>query len=291
MHPKHRHSGLRGQGDYAAPGMVAPRSSGSVTFGAGIGAPGMIPSERGAVADLRTNIGAVPDVPPKPPARARPRCAIEQCRQSIESAWFSWIDVAAPTIASGNSAWYGLRKINVAEWLSQEVRVLGLHYRMLPLDVAGQGWNPMSNPLPWGTAAGMGAAIVIGCNLGIDVGNWIDKPAWVAGLNITNIPTWQRNSGQHPTPAGLVAGSPQAPAYLFGPLRFPTGALSDVSPNIAEADISLQGDMAPVLYGDSLDVALVVDRQYVNGLTGQIAGFAQVDLVLGWTMNFKPWTN
>lgn len=293
MNPKHHLRGLGGQGDYVAPGIVAGRPGhfSRASGGPGPGPGDVLPTERGTVADLRTSRGRIPVVPPMPEPVARPRCAYDQCRESIESAWFAWIEVANPTINSGDSAWFGLRKINVADWLSQEVRVLGLHYRILPMDVAGVGYSGMSAPLAWGEATGMSAAIVIGCNLGIDVGRWVSKPAWVAGLNVSAMPIWQRNSGTSTSASGAVPGSPQMPQYLFGPLRFPTGQLSDVSPNVAESDISLQGDMSPVRYGDTLDVALVVDRAFINGRTGQIAGFAQVDLVLGHTMNFKPFTS
>lgn len=283
--------GLAGQGDVAiAAGGIggAPGSSG-VTFGVGAGgAP--LPSERGWVHQLSETRGIVRPgylvEPPKP----RPACATFQCRYSIQSAWFSWIDVSLPPLEVGQqnlSYWYGLRSIDVRQRMGQEVRVLGLHYRMLPPDVAGEGWPGMGAPIAWGDATGMSAAIVIGRNLPCRVGAWRLATAVMCGINSqATLPVHQRNSGQ----INGAAGDDPQPDLLFGPLRFPTGQLTDVSPNIAEADISMQGDCAPVLANERLDVALVVAPQYLAEQTGQLAGFAQIDLVLGHTINDLPWS-
>lgn len=290
MKPTRRMFGLHGQGDYAAPGIVSgrPRSFTVRTGGPAPGAPNAIPTERGSVADLRTTRGGPPPGNPTPRPIARPPCAYEQCHQHVETAAFSWIDVNLPSLEVGDaglSYWYGLRSIDVGKSFAQQVRVLGLHYRLLPCDVAGVGLAGMSNPLPWGDAAGLSAAILVGINLPCRVGTWALARCYAQGLNIGALPIWQRNTGQ----IDGTAADPDLPRLLFGPLRFPTGQFSDVSPNVAESDVSLQGDCAPVVLGERIDVALVVYPGYVANRNGQIAGFAQVDLVLGHTITTKDW--
>lgn len=290
MKPTHGISGLSGQGDYAAPGLVTgrPGTFAARAGGPAPGIPGTIPTERGAVADLRTSHGVPPPANRTPRPLARPTCAYTQCQQHVETAAFAWIDVNLPALEIGDaglSYWYGLRSIDVGKAFAQQIRVLGLHYRILPADVNGVGLAGMSNPLPWGDAAGLSAAILIGVNLPCRVGAWSLARCYAQGLNVGGLPLWQRNTGA----IDGSASDPDLPRLLFGPLRFPTGTFGDVSPNVAESDISLQGDCAPLVLGDRLDVALVVYAGYVANRTGQIAGFAQVDLVLGHTITTQDW--
>lgn len=291
MKPHHHHLGLGGQGDYVAPGIVSPRAGGSFSTRAGGPAPGvpnLIPTERGSIAELETTRGTPPPAGPTPRPIARPPCAYEQCHQQVETAAFAWIDVALPALEVGDaglSYWYGLRSIDVGRAFAQQIRVIGLHYRLLPCDVAGVGYPGMSNPLAWGDATGLSAAVLIGVNLPCRVGAWTLARSYAQGVNITALPNWQRNTGV----IDGAAADPALPRLLFGPLRFPTGQLSDVAPNVAESDISLQGDCAPVVLGERIDVALVVDTAYVANRTGQLAGFAQIDLVLGHTIATKAW--
>lgn len=271
--------GLAGQGSFpggtpVAPGVAAGPASSS---GGGFGGGQPLPNERGFIENLRTQAGVVRPGYVMPPPQPRPACAIEQCGAHTEQAYFTIVEVNNPTIATGQAAWYGLRKINVRKALGQEIRVLGVHYYLLPTNPNGTPLNGAATPLAWGDAQGLTAAIVVGVNLPSQLNSWISAPAYIAGIDAIAV---------SPATSSRVTGA-NVPRYIVAPIRFPTGTFDQATPNINAGFITLEGDQYPVRAGETLDVALVVGRDAITG-TGQFCGFAQVGVVCGHTINDRP---
>jgi len=244
------------------------------------GSDGELPDyEHGQIAGLTINRGT-PSKPRRPIVpEERLACGSQQCSCHVETAYFTRINLTAPTIAAGQSAAYGLMKLDVRQRFGQEARVLGVHFHLLPCDVNGTGLGTASaTPLPWGDARGLSAALLVGVDLPTQLGAWSSLTAYAAGLELN----------QASPPASAAASIVTGARYLCSPIRFPTGTFDQVTPNFNSGTISFEGDQAPVLAGESLDVALVMDRVFVTGQTGQICGCAQLGIVIGHTINDRP---
>jgi hypothetical protein len=271
--------GLAGQGGDGQPAPSRPSSpsfSGSPGGGGGSGAP--LPNERGFIEGLESRRGILPRSLPEPNPQPLPLCAFEQCGQHVEQAYFTIVEAAAPVIAAGASAWFGLRRINVRQQLAQEIRVIGVHYHLLPCNSTGAALQGAAAPIAWGDAQGLTAAIVVGVNLPIQLGAWSSAPAFIAGID---------GVAAAPVAASRVT-SIGTTRYITAPIRFPTGTFADVRCNVNTNSIDLAGEQYPVRSGENLDVALVMSRDYIHGVTGQVCGLAQVGLVLGHTINDRP---
>lgn len=273
--------GLQGQTGGTPPvGVARPPSQqgagGSAAGDVGGGAP--LPFEKGFMENLRTRPGIVRPGYMMPPPQPRPACAIDQCGSHTEQAYFTIVELAAPVITAGQAAWYGLRRIRVRQELGQEIRVIGVHYHLLPTNPNGTAFNGAALPLAWGDTLGLSAAIVIGVNLPIQLNAWTSAQAYIAGIDTV---------AAAPVGASRLSGA-NMPRYIVAPIRFPTGSVDQITPNFNTGFISLEGDQYPVRANETLDVALVVGRDNVNGLTGQFCGMAQVGVVCGHTINDRP---
>lgn len=253
---------------------VGAEASASAGFGAGLPLPG----DRGFVENLRTRSGIVRPGYQMPPPQPRPPCAIEQCGAHTEQAYFTIAQVTNPTIIAGQSAWFGLRKIAVRQELAQEIRILGVHYYLLPTNPNATALNGAATPLAWGDALGMSAAIVVGVNLPVQLNAWSSAQAYIAGIDSI--------AASPATSSRLTASN--VPRYICAPIRFPTGSLDQVTPNFNAGFITLEGDQYPVRAGETLDVALVINRDQISGQTGQVCGLAQVGVICGHTINDRP---
>lgn len=181
------------------------------------------------------------------------------------SGWFTAITVAAPAIAAGNSAWYGLRRVKVQTNNDQELLINGIEAEALPADVDGTGG---SGSMAWGSASGLRAALVVGVDLPIQPGAWTSAPAAIAGIE---------------TSGTYLNSSQVEDSRIIWFASLPTGKFTDTAPQKWHIVKSWGAFTKRVTAGRSLDIALVVNRTAVNGLSGTIYGFGSVTVSAGLT--------
>lgn len=189
-------------------------------------------------------------------------------RQRIEPAYFHQISVAAPTITSGEQAWYGLRRIDARRDLGGDAVLMGVRYVMKPSDSAAAGITGVATPLAWGDAQGLSAAIVVGKRLPIQLGVWSSYAAHVPGIDAGGTAA-----------AHTINSASVRPAEYLSWKSFPTGTWSDTKPEDKESYDDFGGECMEIRQGETVDVALVMRGSYVSGQTGTIVGLADVRLL------------
>lgn len=178
--------------------------------------------------------------------------------------WFQSIAVAAPQIATGQSAWYGLQSVAVTLDNDQELQLNGVEAEVLPCDVDGAGGA--TSPIAWGTSAGIGAALVVGIDLPVQFGAWTSAPSMVPGVETT---------GDYAnTPAARGSG-------VLWYTSLPTGKYTDTVPNKWKTVKSWGAFTARVTQGRRLDIALVVRRSAIHNITGNLYGYGAVTVTAG----------
>jgi len=164
--------------------------------------------------------------------------------------------------ASGNAAWFGLRRIVSGEQpVCSEFGLEGFHIDMLSCDVDGVGFGARVGAyvagvaytaLPWGDTYGTTAAIVIGVNLPMKLNGWTEAPCAVPGIA----------DGDAAMPvADRQVDNP--PLYLDA-YNFPVGKVGGDCGWLSQQVEFTRLHRVPK--GSTLDVALVLGRNYVNGL-------------------------
>ncbi len=197
-----------------------------------------------------------------------------------EHAYMRRVDVPAGlSIPVGQAAWFGLRRVT-PQSIGQEFALVHAVGSLLPCDSTnGSG---VANAIAWGDSKGMTAAIVIGRDLPIQLGAWSAAPVDVAGL---------ADSDAAPPPRTLVSSASRPNPY-FAVLRFATGTYADNPPFRTTQQRPFSGNAARFVQTESLDVALVLDRAYVDGLAapGVVVGHAEVAMTLGVRVPGSPFT-
>lgn len=164
---------------------------------------------------------------------------------------FRSIPLAAPSIAAGASAWYGIKSWRIPDDIGQQMFLNGVRIELgacNPTPAADADYTTVGNVAAWGTINGTGAAIVVGINTGASEGTWTSGPS--------NIPFVE-------TTANGLSGGPDG-MMVF---HFPPGKQED-SPQPAVFRTNTTTPLAiPLGQGMRLDVALVLRRAYVNGVT------------------------
>lgn len=188
----------------------------------------------------------------------------------VKGAGFHMIGVSAPVIASGHSAWYGLRRIRFEKDFP-EAQLVGYRMTLMPTNPSGATVSGVTG-LAWGGRGGTSAAVVIGQSLThVTPGQWTSAAAYIPAIETPSNPS--------PTNTRLFGIDENIPEYIAVE-SFPTGDFADTTPN----KITPARTFAPFVYtfrsGTTLDVALVVSRAHVNGQTGTIIGMVDVRLVL-----------
>lgn len=184
---------------------------------------------------------------------------------------FRNIPLASPSINTGASAWYGLGSWGPDD-LAGECALVGYSALLNPPNygaVADQEFTNTGTIAAWGTSFGSGAAVVIGVDLPAVRGQWSSGPA--------NVPLVE---------PGAVGA---ATTYASGlderiTLHFPPSTLNAADPVprmvVAQQFTPLH---IPITRGRRLDVALVLRRSYVHGVTrtAGITGYLSVSCLLG----------
>jgi len=229
----------------------------------------------------RARFGTKVDVAPKPdevkgvsPSSSKqPKSPFSESLPQfvVERAYFHGI--ATPvTTAWTNEGWYGLRSIRPKDF-GAEFAFAGCAMTLLPSDSDGGALTGFATtPIGWGDTRGLGAAIVVGKNLGITQGAWTDKPAYIPGIDFGDA---------SPNANGLVTPTGSFHKYLVIQ-GFPTGKFRDTAPNKPPFRWSFAPHLHRFAGADSLDVALVVRGSIINNIAaGTIVGLAEIDLTIG----------
>ncbi len=206
------------------------------------------------------------------PARARGSSIFTDHLPSyvVKGAGFHMISVAAPVIAAGHSAWYGLRRIRFEKDFP-EAQLVGYRMTMMPTNPSATTVSGV-NGMAWGGRTGTTAAVVIGQNLThVTPGQWSSAAAYIPAIESASSPS--------PAHTQLFGIDESIPEYIAVE-SFPTGDYADTTPN----KITPARTFAPFVFtfrsGTTLDVALVVSRQHINGQNGTIIGMVDVRMVL-----------
>lgn len=182
---------------------------------------------------------------------------------------FETIPVAAGINCSTAAAWYPLLDVDVEQVYGQDVSIFSIDVDRCAADVDGDALN---NYLPWGSAAGGAAAIVVGTSLPIaGATDWVCAPCNLAGINQTGAP--DSMGGRSP--------------YLLA-RRFPGGKFTDAAP----VRSVITKSWAPFVYrcprGSRIQAALVVrGDQIVAPGASYIRGAGSVQIWVGLTANRK----
>lgn len=221
-----------------------------------------------------------PSAPPQPsrlrplPTRNKPRSAFvdELPQYEVEPAYFHVLSVAGVSVGTGESAWYGLRRIRSRD-IGEDFCLTGCAMDLLPTDSAGGAISGYTGTiLPWGDARGILAAIVIGRNLPITPNAWTSAKAFIPGIE----------GGNTANNTHTLESSGKMPRY-FVVQSFPTGTYRDTAPNKPPYRSSFAPHVARITENDSLDCALVVTGSQINGASGIIVGMANVRMTIGLT--------
>lgn len=161
---------------------------------------------------------------------------------------FRSIPLDGTAIAASCSAWYGLKRLT-PDSVGQQFFLNGYQAVLSACNVtpAADSEYAAADQAAWGTVDGTGAAIVIGTNLPVTPGAWTSGPNNVFGveLNVVDMPAVTNNIVLH-FPPGKQEDAPRPALYQ----STQTTPLAIMVPQ-----------------GATLDVALVVRRAQVNGIT------------------------
>lgn len=204
------------------------------------------------------------------PWRSRSRFVDELPQFVVMRGYFASISVAAPTINTGEAAWFGLRRIIAGRDIAQEFSLTGVAMTLLPTDSAGGGLTGYTSPLAWGDTRGITAAMVVGKSLPIKEQDWTSAVAYLPGINF----------GLATQSAASKLSSASIREYDVEQ-SFPTGTFRDTAPNKPPLRWSFAPHVKRFRRGEALDIALVVRGDQINGQTGTLAGYASVAVTLG----------
>lgn len=188
------------------------------------------------------------EVPPPAPSTSSPLL-------SILPTYDSWnfgareivIDSAAgtsPALAAGQSAFFGLGRIQVDTDTGCEVGFVGYDLQLLPTDVNGTATPSAGTVAAWGNTTGTGAAVVIGIGLPIVPSAWNGAIAYIPGIDNANTSNLRLPDN--------------APRYLCVQ-GYPTGAISDTTPNKLNVRYMSGASLVRVTRGQTLDIAIVLN--------------------------------
>jgi hypothetical protein len=232
------------------------------------------------VRSFRRRLDGVESITGSTPAESKQREALVTGDRSlldqligagVVTCGFRNIPLAAPSINSGFSAWYGLGSWRPDD-LGGEAALVGYSAVLNPCNYSGVAdgeFSTTANIAAWGTALGGGAAVVIGVDLPCVLGRWSSGPA--------NVPLVE--PGSQGVAAAYASGLDERVTVHFPPN---TTDLANPVPRLFVAQ-QFTPLHVPITRGRRLDVALVVRRSQVHGVTRSagIVGHVSVSCMLG----------
>ncbi|MBX3384933.1 MAG: hypothetical protein KF768_00015 [Phycisphaeraceae bacterium] len=243
-----------------------------------------IPIPRMLTMGLRAQTGSPPPAAMPADSRDLPRSPFTDLLPSSRTifAYFQTIDATLGAAPAGDyAAWYGLRRLKVWEDTGQEITVFGARFTLAPCNVDGTAVDGAAEPLPWGDARGVTAALVIGRRLPIRLGAWTFAPANLPAIG---------EAAESGVADDTGTRGPGQPDY-FAVETFPTGKFDDGTPNKVTTYKNISPYNNRVRDGETLDVALVMRKGYVESQTAKvIQGYALVEVLIGQTDIEKPFT-
>jgi hypothetical protein len=230
--------------------------------------------------NLRRRIDGVEAITGSTPPESKQREALVTGERTLLDAFigagvvtcgFRNISLSSPSINPGFSAWYGLGSWGPDD-LGGEAAFVGYSATLNPPNYSGVADGEFSNTgniAAWGTAFGGGAAVVIGVDLPAVRGQWSSGPA--------NVPLVE--AGAQGAAATYASGVDERVVLHFPP------ATTDLTNPVPRLVVSAQFTPlhVPITRGKRLDVALVVRRSSVHGVTktAGITGYLAVSCMLG----------
>lgn len=195
----------------------------------------------------------------------------------VVEAWFESITNTA-SISSGMGAIFGLQRLAILDNNSQEASLFNVQVDMLPADQAGTFGT---DPIAWGNLRGTEAAIVIGKNLPMQPGRWSDWASPMPGL--TN-PSKGAAGAQH-------SGSRNPHAAVLLQVPFPTGKITDTTPQAKTIIKAWAPYVHRFITGDTLDIGLVIGNpaSVLISNAKNLNGYALVQASIGLTENLTSW--
>ena len=192
--------------------------------------------------------------------RREGRSPLFDLRPSITTrrAYFRSIEIPA-SLTFSSSAWYVFGQWRIGEDIQSEVALTGHRIVLGPTDPdasAGQAWGDTSGNL---------AAIVIAKNLAFPRSEWIDRRAYIPGVE-----------------SAEDLETPDTAPEFIEVIPFPPGKANDTSPAKLYLAERYGADQVPLTLGDTLSVAIVVRGAQIQAASGagSILGIADVRLSL-----------
>ncbi len=187
------------------------------------------------------------------------------------------------TASAGHVGVYGLQSVTAGVDIPQEFAVFSVNATLQSPDTAGT-LNGGINACAWGTDGtsaqlnGRKAAIIMGINLPITLGNWVDWHPRVVGLDITSA-------------AGKSSVNDRAPLPFWW-AHFPPGSCSTNANNrVAQPSRSWAPWVMRVPLGARLDIGFALageaNASWLEDFS--IYGFADVQVGIGLTSNRVRW--
>lgn len=174
------------------------------------------------------------------------------------------------TVNSGDSAWFGLQRLEVDTDTGQEVALTQLRATLMATDPnADGGPSNAGTPVGWGSVYGHQAAIVVGFNLPIVKDQWTSAPAAIAGVEDD----------------GLGELAEEGLSRYIWWSKFPPGVIEATN----KVELTDNKSWVPTQFrcplGARLDVALVCRGADISGQGGKsVCGFAHLQLTLANTI-------
>lgn len=192
---------------------------------------------------------------------------------------------ASGAVPAGLPAWRGLMSLEVGRDVRQDMALDHIEYELGSPDVSGLFVDDLDQATPWGgdpsgNATGVGACIVVGENLPIDLnGGWTFNPLAFAGWIIPDADGGSFSDGN--------TGVRQPLRSMIHIKKFPPGKWSDVPPLIETYQISLGKKQRRLSHGNRIDVALVLRPNTYTAaeIDRTIKGWCMVTLKFAATIN------
>lgn len=193
---------------------------------------------------------------------------------TVERCWFNELSTGAGlTPATGEAAWYGLKRIEVNAG-GESFGLVRIDGTVSAADITGAAVSPSGGTVQaWGSAdgSGMNAAIIIGRNLPMVVGQWRSARVFAPGFG---------------SQAFHLVNPVNPPEYLKV-IQIPPGDfLADVPPKLYLPTVFPMG-AAWFNVGDSLDVAVVVGQNLTASRV--LVGNAMIELFVQPRYSGRRW--
>ena len=168
------------------------------------------------------------------------------------------------TIPAGQSALFGLVNATIGETLADNQVLQASAMTMLPCNPDGVAVNGEASPAAWGTDLGLGAAVVVGVDLPIKLGEWTGGSVYLPGVETAGD---TRLNGE---------------SKYLDHWTFPTGKIGTAPVQKVTVPRNYAPNAFRLIEGDRLCVALVLRRATaIAAAGGNWSGLVDLRLQMG----------